>query len=295
MQTKAFFDKDTSTLSYVVYDENSRDAVIIDPVLDFDPASGRLSRSSADHLLNFVHELRLKVHLVLETHAHADHLSSSQLLKSHLPGSKIAIGSEITKVQQVFKDVYGLGPGFATDGSQFDLLLTDQQVLTAGTLRLRVIFTPGHTAACASYLFDDHVFTGDALFMPDYGTGRTDFPGGNAEQLYDSIKRLYALPETTVVLTGHDYQPQGRPLRYASTIGEEKSTNIHLTSATSKEAFVRLRQGRDAVLGAPKLLHPSVQVNIAAGHLPTPEASGRAYIKIPLSGVMDFSTAPRHR
>lgn len=284
MQIKAFFDKATSSLTYVLFDETSRDAVMIDPVLDFDPASGRVMRTSADEVLAFARDHRLKVHFVLETHAHADHLSASQVLKAELPAAKLAIGENIRLVQATFKPIYGLPADFPTDGSQFDRLLRDGERVTAGSLAFNVIFTPGHTPACASYDFDGHVFTGDALFMPDYGTGRADFPGGSASALFDSItKRLYALPDATKVFTGHDYQPGGRALRYESTIAEEKQTNIQLRAMTSRDEFVSLRTKRDAGLAAPRLLHPSVQVNIDAGRLPAAESNGTSYVKIPLS------------
>lgn len=286
MQIKSFYDQATFTLTYVVYEEATRDAVIIDPVLDFDPASGRVTRTSADEVLAFIRSTGLRVHLVLETHAHADHLSASQILKSALPDSRLAIGADIRKVQATFKAIYNLGPDFPTDGSQFDVLLRDRERVSAGSLSFNVLFTPGHTPACASYDFDGHVFTGDTLFMPDYGVGRADFPDGSATTLFDSVTtRLYQLPDATRVFTGHDYRPGGRPLRYESSIGEEKSSNIQLRAGTTREAFIKMREERDATLAAPRLLHPSVQVNIAAGHLPERESNGVPYLKIPLSGV----------
>lgn len=284
MHMKSFFDKATYTLTYVVYDEISRDAVIIDPVLDFDPASGKVATSSADEVLRFVRSASLKVHLILETHAHADHLSSSQFLKAALPGAKVAIGAHISQVQAVFKKIYNLPATFKADGSQFDLLLTEGQEVKVGTLRFAVINTPGHTPACASYLFDGSIFVGDTLFMPDYGTGRADFPGGSASDLYDSISgKLFKLPEETRVFTGHDYQPGGRPLAFESTMGDQKRHNIQLNGTTTKEAFIRFREARDASLAAPRLLHPSVQVNIDGAHLPQPESNGRSYLKMPLT------------
>ncbi len=286
MQIKAFFDSATSTLTYVVYDEATRDAAIVDPVLDFDPASGRISRASVDEVIAFVRSAGLNIHLILETHAHADHLSSSQVLKREFPKAKLAIGDNIRMVQAMFKPRYALPDAFPTDGSQFDQLLHDGERVEVESLAFNVLFTPGHTQACSAYDFDGHVFTGDALFMPDYGTGRTDFPGGSAADLFASIKeRLYTLPDATKVFTGHDYQPGGRPLRYESTIGEEKRSNIQLSVATTREEFVEFRNSRDATLAAPRLLHPSVQVNIDAGYLPADEANGVSYVKIPLSGV----------
>lgn len=285
MQIKAFFDKATSTLTYVAYDDATRDAVIVDPVLDFDPASGRISRSSADEVIAFVRGARLNVHLVLETHAHADHLSSSQVLKREFPAAKLAIGANIILVQATFKPLYALSAAFPTDGSQFDRLLRDDERVAAGSLAFQVLFTPGHTPACATYNFGGNIFTGDALFMPDYGTGRADFPGGSAAELFASVSgRLYALPDATRVFTGHDYQPGGRELRYESTIGEQKRGNVQLKATTTRDEFVSFRNSRDAKLEAPRLLHPSVQVNIDAGHLPAREANGVSYLKIPLSG-----------
>lgn len=283
-QVQHFFDQDTSTLSYVVHDEVSRDAIIIDPVLNFSVASGRIWTQSVQDLINFVKTKQLKVRMILETHAHADHLSGSQELKRFFPEAQLAIGSRITEVQKVFAALYHLPASFPTDGQQFDRLLQAHENVAVGTLSFRVLPTPGHTPACSSYLFDQKVFTGDALFMPDYGTGRCDFPSGSAQDLYRSItEEIYTLPGETLIYTGHDYQPGGRALRYQASIEESRRENIQLKALTSLESFVRMRQERDAKLDAPKLLHPSVQVNIDAGHLPPPESNGRSYLKIPLS------------
>ena len=279
---KEFFDKATWTLTYVVFDSETRDAVVLDPVWDYDPASSRMSTSSAEAVLEFIKKQDLKVHMILETHAHADHVSGSQVLKKHLPNVKVGIGANITKVQEVFKGVFNLHADFKVDGSQFDLLLQEGKTYHAGSIKFEVLYTPGHTPACASFLFGDAVFTGDALFMPDYGTGRCDFPAGSAADLYDSVQKLYKLPDATKVYTGHDYQPGGRPLKFLSTIGEEKVANIQLKAGTSKEEFVKFRNGRDKTLAAPRLLLPSVQVNVDAGHLPQPENNGSRYLKIPV-------------
>lgn len=279
-----FFDEPTFTLTYVVWDPESLDSLIIDSVLDYDHASGNYSMESADKLLAFVKENKLKVHYLLETHAHADHLTASVYLKEKLPEVKVAIGKNITKVQDVFTGVFNLD--LKTDGSQFDQLFNENEEVKAGTLSFKVLFTPGHTPACTSLLFDGAVFTGDALFMPDYGTGRCDFPKGSATDLYESItNKLYSLPEETVIYTGHDYQPNGRPLKFKSTIGESKKENIRLKGDTSKEDFVKFRSERDATLSAPKLLLPSIQVNIDAGKLPAPESNGVSYLKSPLRPV----------
>lgn len=284
MKIQHFFDQDTFTLTYIVWDENTKDAVIIDPVLDYNPNSGKFSYKSADLHLGFITKNDLKVHLILETHAHADHLSSSVYLKEKLKGSKVAIGANITMVQEVFKGVFNM-KDLKTDGSQFDLLLKDNEEVKADSLKFKVLYTPGHTPACASYLFGDTIFTGDALFMPDYGTGRCDFPKGSAEDLYDSItKRLYTLPDTTKVFVGHDYMPGGREMKYATTIGESKKSNIRLKADMKKEDFVKFRKERDATLEAPRLLLPSIQVNVAAGRLPEAEDNGMRYLKLPIRG-----------
>ncbi len=284
MEIKAFFDKATSTLTYVAYDGASRDAVIIDPVLDFDSASGRMSRSSAEEVLAFVRATRLNVRMVLETHAHADHLSSSQILREALPGVTLAVGEGITAVQRRFKPVYGLPESFPTDGSQFDRLLKAGELVEAGALRFEVRPTPGHTEACSSYRFGDNVFTGDALFMPDYGTGRCDFPGGSAENLFASVtQQLFTLPGETRLFTGHDYQPGGRGVEFESSVAEQKHGNVQLNAQTKREEFIAFRSQRDQTLAAPKLLHPSVQVNIDGGRIPPPETNGTSYVKVPLT------------
>lgn len=279
-----FFDKATATLTYVVWDPSTLDAVILDPVLDYDPAASKTSESSVSGVVSFLEKSNLKLRMVLETHAHADHLSGSQALKRRFPGTPVAIGARINEVQRIFKDYFDLGNSFKTDGSQFDLLLSDDKVYDAGSLKFKVLYTPGHTPACASYVFEDAVFTGDTLFMPDLGVGRCDFPGGSAETIFESVtKKLYALPDATRVFVGHDYPPAGREMRFESTIGEEKRSNAQLSATTSKEVFIRFRTERDKTLSAPKLLLPSVQVNINAGRLPDPRANGRSYLSIPVS------------
>ena len=282
MEIQEFYDPATFTLTFVVFDAQTRDAVVIDPVLDFDPLSASTSTKSAEKVAAFVKEKQLNLHYVLETHAHADHLSASQWLHKHL-GAKIAIGARIREVQDTFKGVFNLGPDFKADGSQFHLLLEEGQPVSAGTINIKVLSTPGHTPACVSFLIDDALFTGDALFMDDYGTGRCDFPRGSASDLFDSIQKLYALPEATRVFVGHDYQPQGRAVAWETTIGNSKERNIQLRASTKKEDFVAARQKRDATLAPPRLLFPSVQVNIDAGKLPSPQANGMRYLTIPLN------------
>lgn len=287
MKIEPFYDPATFTLTYVVYDPTSRDAVVIDPVLDYDPLSSKSSTASLEHLDAFLKKEGLRVHYVLETHAHADHLSGSQWLKRRYD-AKVGIGARITEVQSVFKDVFDLDPSFALDGSQFDRLFSDGEKVRAGTLELEVIATPGHTPACVSYKIEDAVFTGDALFIEDYGTGRCDFPKGSAEALYTSVhERLYTLADATRVFVGHDYQPNGREVRAETTIGASKGANVQLRASTTRREFVAMREARDAKLAAPRLLFPSVQVNVNAGHLPKPHANGRRYLTIPL----DLGTA----
>ncbi len=283
-QIKEFFDKNTWTLTYIVWDEATRDAVLIDPVMDYDSAASKTSEDSAQVHIEFLRSKNLNLHFILETHAHADHLSGSQIIKREFPNAKIAIGERITDVQKIFKDFFGLADEFKTDGSQFDRLLKDGEEFSAGSIQIKTIFTPGHTPACVSYLIEGNVFVGDALFMPDYGTGRCDFPAGSASDLYHSIHdRLYSLPEDTKVYTGHDYLPNGRSLRFVATIAQEKKENIQLRAETTQEEFVRFRTSRDQTLSAPKLLLPSVQINIDAGHLPKPLRNGKRFLRIPIS------------
>lgn len=283
VHVKEFFDKATWTLTYVVFDKSSRDAVVIDPVWDYDAAASVLSLQSVNTVVEFVRDQGLTVKLILETHAHADHVSGSQELKDVWPHARVCIGARITDVQEVFKKVYNLEADFPTDGRQFDCLLKDGETIQAGTLSIKTLYTPGHTPACASYVIDDKVFTGDALFMPDYGTGRCDFPAGSARALYNSVHEvLYRLPDHFEVFTAHDYQPNGRDLMFKSTIGEQKAKNIQLNSSTSLDEFVEFREQRDGTLAAPRLLLPSIQVNIEAGKLRPAENNGVSYLKIPV-------------
>lgn len=282
MQIQHFFDPATYTLTYVVFDPSTRDAIVIDPVLDYDVLSSKTSTTSVEQVAAFLRERELHLHYVLETHAHADHLSGSQWLKQHF-GAQVAIGERIREVQETFKDVLDL-QHLATDGSQFDRLFADGEVFEAGSLRVEVIATPGHTPACVTYHIDDALFTGDALFIQDYGTGRCDFPRGSAEALYDSVaNRLYALPDTLKVYPGHDYQPGGRPLVWETTIGKSKQENLQLRASTPRREFVEMRTSRDKTLSPPRLLYPSVQVNVDAGRLPPPHANGRRYLNTPIT------------
>ena len=281
-QIQAFFDPDTFTISYVVRGEGDNACAIIDPVLDYDPKAGRVSTGSAQKIVDFVQSHRLRVEWILETHAHADHLSGAQWLKERL-GGKVAIGEHIRQVQERFGALFDLGPEFRADGSQFDQLVREGDRLFIGRLQVEVWHTPGHTPACVSYRIGDAVFVGDTLFMPDYGTARADFPGGDARVLYRSIARILALPPETRLFMCHDYLPGGRKPEWETTVAEERARNPMVHDGVSEEAFVKDRQQRDARLAAPVLIIPSLQVNIRGGHLPEPHANGIRYLQVPLN------------
>ena len=281
---QAFFDDDTNTVSYLVSDPASSKSAIIDSVLDYDQASGQTSTASADAVIAAVREQGREVSLILETHVHADHLSAAPYVQEQI-GGKIGIGAHITEVQETFGKVFNEGTAFERDGSQFDLLLGDGDRLNIGSLPLRVIHTPGHTPACLSYVIGDAVFVGDTIFMPDFGTARTDFPGGSAEDLYRSIQRLFELPDETRVFTAHDYKAPGREdFAWESTIGEQKARNVHVGNGQDMATFVQMREERDAKLGMPRLILPSVQVNMRGGEMPPAEENGQRYLKIPVNG-----------
>lgn len=279
-----FFDERTHTLTYVIYDSETADAVIVDPVLDYEPGASAIWTESADQAVAFVQKKELTLHYILETHAHADHLSGARRIQEHFPDAEIAIGARITEVQQLFKDVFNLPDDFPTDGRQFDILLADGQTLEAGSLTIDTIYTPGHTPACSTYVIDDAAFTGDALFMPDFGTGRCDFPGGSSDDMYESVtNRIYELPDDYRIFVGHDYRPGGREVAYQATVAEQKEHNVMLPAARTREEFVERRNSRDATLSAPRLLLQSLQVNIDAGSLPEPEENDRAFLRIPVN------------
>lgn len=280
MQIESFFDERTSTLTYLVHRDGI--GVVIDPVLDYAPNSGRTFLESAGRVAEHIDALGLRIPFALDTHAHADHLSGLAWFRERY-GARTGIGAGITLIQAHFADVYGLGDDFPVDGRQFDLLLEDGQVLEAGPLAIRVLHTPGHTPACVSYLVEDALFAGDTLFEPDYGTARCDFPNGSAGDLYDSIQRLFALPPETRVYPGHDYPPGGRPVHTGSTIDEHRRHNVQLCAETDRESFIAFRKERDAQLSMPTLILPAMQVNIRAGELPPPERNGRSYLRIPLN------------
>lgn len=286
MKVEGFFDPNTWTLSYLVLDTTSNRCAIIDSVLDYDPKAGRTSTESADKLIARVTELGATVDWLLETHVHADHLSAAPYLQEKL-GGKLAIGEQITVVQNTFGKLFNAGTEFARDGSQFDHLFKDGDELEIGGLKLKAMHTPGHTPACMTYLITDGTqkaaFVGDTLFMPDYGTARCDFPGGDARTLYQSIQKVLSLPEDTVLYMCHDYQPDGRELKYITSVTEQRAENIHVREGISEDEFVEMRETRDATLAMPVLILPSVQINMRAGHFPPEEDNGVAYIKIPLN------------
>ena len=281
-QVQGFFDPATWTVTYVVYEKEGSACAIIDSVLDYDPKSGRTRTTSADKVIDFVQQKRLQVEWILETHAHADHLTAAPYLKRHL-GGKTAIGEHITTVQQVFKGIFNLEPGFATDGSQFDHLLREGEAVAFGALSGETMFVPGHTPACVAYRIGDAVFVGDTMFMPDVGTARCDLPGGDAKSLYASVKRILSLPDDTRLFMCHDYPPQGRAIRFETTIGEQRRTNIHVHDGISEAQFVAMRTTRDATLEMPVLILPAVQINIRAGELPPKDDNGVAYLRIPVN------------
>jgi len=280
---EAFFDPATFTYSYVVSDPHSRQCALIDPVLDYDPAAGRTSHKSADKLIAYVREHGLSVQWILETHVHADHMSAGHYLKEQL-GGQLGIGDRISVIQTTFGKLFNVEPEFATDGRQFDHLFHDGETFHIGDVEARAIHTPGHTPACMTYLIGDAAFVGDTLFMPDYGTARCDFPGGDARTLYHSIHaKLFSLPDDTRVFMCHDYKAPGREeYLYETTIGAERQHNVHIHQGIGEEQFVAMRSARDATLGMPTLILPSVQINMRAGELPPAEANGSRYLKIPL-------------
>jgi len=283
-EVEAFYDERTSTLTYVVSDPETRDAVVIDPVLDYDPKASKTWTESVDEVVDHIRDRDLDLRYVMETHAHADHLSGSQAIKDEFSDATLAIGEGITEVQALFKDVFDLPDDFPTDGRQFDELYAGGETIEAGSLEFDVIETPGHTPADVTYKIDDAIFTGDALFMPDMGTGRCDFPGGSAEDQYHSIhEKLYELPDDTKVYVGHDYQPGGRDLEYCAPLGEHKQNNVKLEAGTTLEEFVEAREQRDDQLDSPQLLFQSVQVNVDAGNLPEPEDNEVRYLRIPVN------------
>jgi glyoxylase-like metal-dependent hydrolase (beta-lactamase superfamily II) len=280
---KAFFDPQTWTYTYVVYESEGSACIVIDSVLNYDPKSGRTKTQSADEVISFIKDKRLKLEWILETHAHADHLTAAPYIQEKL-GGKIAIGDHITTVQGVFKGVFNLDD-LAVDGSQFDVLIKEGESIHFGNLSFKALYVPGHTPACMAYEIGDSIFVGDTLFMPDVGTARCDFPGGSASNLYRSIQSILKYPPSTKLYMCHDYPPNGRAPEYQSTVADQKEVNIHVHDGITELQFVAMRNKRDAGLEMPVLILPSIQVNIRAGHMPKPEGNGTAYLKIPLNAL----------
>jgi len=281
----AFFDQATNTITYVVREPEGRACAVIDSVLDFDYASGRTDTRSADAVIAFIRDGGLDLQWILETHVHADHLSAAPYIQEQLSG-KIGIGQRITVVQDTFGKVFNEGTRFQRDGSQFDKLFEEGDSFMVGQMRGDVLHTPGHTPACLTYVVGDAAFVGDTLFMPDFGTARCDFPGGSPAQLFDSVQKILALPDTTRIFVGHDYKAPGREdYAWESTVGAQKAQNIHIGSGKSKDAFVAMRNARDQTLAMPRLIIPSLQVNMRAGHMPEPEDNGKSYLKLPINGL----------
>jgi glyoxylase-like metal-dependent hydrolase (beta-lactamase superfamily II) len=279
---KSFFDTATATFTYVVYDKEDGSCAVIDSVLHFDQKSGRTNTSSVDPIIAFIESTKLRVEWILETHAHADHLSAAQLIKTQL-GGKVAMSQHIQQVQTTFKEIFNLEGSFVPDGSQFDYLIQDDEQLLCGDLILQCFGVPGHTPACMAYECGDSIFVGDTLFPPDVGTARCDFPGGDAHSLYRSIKRILSFPEDTKLYMCHDYPPSGREIQCFTTVAQQRKGNIHIHDGVSEEEFVNMRKTRDAILEMPTLILPSIQINIRAGHFPPKESNQVSYLKLPLN------------
>jgi glyoxylase-like metal-dependent hydrolase (beta-lactamase superfamily II) len=283
-EVTAFFDEATNTVSYVVKDPNSRACAVIDSVMDIDYAAGRIAYHSADQIIAFIRQNDLALEWLIETHVHADHLSGAPYIQGKL-GGKIGIGENITIVQETFGKVFNEGTEFHRDGSQFDRLFKDGDSYTIGTMAAHAMHTPGHTPACMTHVIGDAAFVGDTLFMPDGGSARADFPGGDARTLYRSMKRILSLPDATRIFICHDYGPNGRSIKWETTVGEERVHNIHVRDGMTEDEFVRTREARDKTLAMPKLIIPSLQVNMKAGELPEPDTSGKRFLKVPINGL----------
>lgn len=280
-----FFDEATNTLTYVVQEPGGRACAVIDSVLDFDYASGRTDTRSADAIIAFIQDQQLDLKWILETHVHADHLSAAPWIQERL-GGQIGIGERITQVQETFGKIFNEGTRFQRDGSQFDRLFREGDTFEIGALRGQVLHTPGHTPACLTYVIGDAAFVGDTLFMPDFGTARCDFPGGSAEVMYDSVQKILSLPDATRIFVGHDYKAPGRDVyAWETTVGAQKALNIHVGSGRSRAEFVAMREARDATLAMPRLIIPSLQVNMRAGQMPEPDDNGVSYLRVPVNGL----------
>jgi len=287
-EIKAYFDAPTNTVSYLVTDPATKKCAVVDSVLNFDYPSGTISYAQADEIIGDITDQGVTLDWLIETHVHADHLSAAPYIQEKL-GGKIMISKEITVVQNIFGKVFNAGTEFERDGSQFDLLLADGDTYQVGSIEAKALHTPGHTPACMAHVIGDAVFVGDTLFMPDGGSARADFPGGDARVLYQSIQKIFTLPDDTRMFICHDYMPGGRDVKWETTVGEQKRDNIHVGNGNSEDDFVAMREARDATLGMPTLIMPSIQVNMRAGHMPEAEDNGSTYLKVPVSGIRDAS------
>jgi len=287
-EIKAYFDAPTNTVSYLVTDPATKKCAVVDSVLNFEYSSGTISYAQADEIIGDITDQGLSLDWLIETHVHADHLSAAPYIQEKL-GGKIMISKEITVVQNIFGKVFNAGTEFERDGSQFDLLLSDGDTYQLGSIEAKVLHTPGHTPACMAHVIGDAVFVGDTLFMPDGGSARADFPGGDARTLYQSIQKIFTLPDDTRMFICHDYMPGGRDVKWETTVGEQKRDNIHVGKGNSEDDFVAMREARDATLGMPTLIMPSIQVNMRAGHMPGAEDNGSTYLKVPVSGIRGAS------
>ena len=284
---KGFFDEETSTISYVVYDVTSKKCAVIDSVLDFDFSSGTIDYHNAEKIISFIEKMKLDLEWLIETHVHADHLSASPYIQKKL-GGKIGISEKITDIQNIFGKTFNAGTDFQRDGSQFDRLFKDNDEYKIGSIKCKVINTPGHTPACTAHVIGNSIFVGDTLFMPDLGSARADFPGGDARELYRSIQKILSYPDDTLIFVCHDYPPSSRKVEWVTTVGEQKKKNIHVKTSIGEDEFVKVREARDKTLNMPKLIIPSIQVNMRAGNLPPAEDSGDVFIKVPINSMKNL-------
>ena len=284
---KGFFDEETSTISYVVYDMTSKKCAVIDSVLDFDFSSGTIDYHNAEKIISFIEKMKLDLEWLIETHVHADHLSASPYIQKKL-GGKIGISEKISDIQNIFGKTFNAGTEFQRDGSQFDRLFKDNDEYKIGSIKCKVINTPGHTPACTAHVIGNSIFVGDTLFMPDLGSARADFPGGNARELFRSIQKILSYPDDTLIFVCHDYPPTSRKVEWVTTVGEQKKKNIHVKTSIGEDEFVKVREARDKTLNMPKLIIPSIQVNMRAGNLPPAEDSGDVFIKVPINSMKNL-------
>ena len=284
---KGFFDEETSTISYVVYDMTSKKCAVIDSVLDFDFSSGTINYHNAEKIISYIEKMKLDLEWLIETHVHADHLSASPYIQKKL-GGKIGISEKISDIQNIFGKTFNAGTEFQRDGSQFDRLFKDNDEYKIGSIKCRVINTPGHTPACTAHVIGNSIFVGDTLFMPDLGSARADFPGGDARELYRSIQKILSYPDDTLIFVCHDYPPTSRKVEWVTTVGEQKKKNIHVKTSIGEDEFVKVREARDKTLNMPKLIIPSIQVNMRAGNLPPAEDSGDVFIKVPINSMKNL-------